>query len=109
MFIFDCLTINLQNSRNPQSHGNWILIHSSVIRQKGESQNGCFKKKMQDDFSEKQTFLTSKYARVGIHPYLLLPTIAVGWLIAKGWAIGLNPPNHANYFLKILPIAISIS
>ena len=79
MFIFDCLTTNLQNSRNAQSHGNWILIHSSVIKQKGESQNGFFKKKMQDDFSEKQTFLTSKYARVGIHCYLLLLTVAVGW------------------------------
>ena len=31
---------------------------SSVIRQKGESQNGCYKKTKHDKFSEKQTFLT---------------------------------------------------
>ena len=31
---------------------------SSVIRQKGESQNGCFKKTKHAKFSEKQTFLT---------------------------------------------------
>ena len=30
---------------------------SSVIRQKGESQNGCFKKAKQAKISEKQTFL----------------------------------------------------
>ena len=32
---------------------------SSVIRQKGESQNGCFKKAKNAKISEKQTFLTS--------------------------------------------------
>ena len=32
---------------------------SSVIRQKGESQNGCFKKAKQAKISEKQTFITS--------------------------------------------------
>ena len=31
---------------------------SSVIGQKGESQNGCFKKTKHDKFSEKRTFLT---------------------------------------------------
>ena len=31
---------------------------SSVIRQKGESQNGCFKKTKQVEFSEKRTFFT---------------------------------------------------
>ena len=31
---------------------------SSVIRQKGESQNGCFKKTKHAKFSEKRTFLT---------------------------------------------------
>ena len=31
---------------------------SSVIRQKGESQNGCFKKAKHPKISEKQTFLT---------------------------------------------------
>ena len=33
-------------------------IISSVIRQKGESQNGCFKKAKHAKISEKQTFLT---------------------------------------------------
>ena len=35
----------------------WYLI-SSVIRQKGESQNGCFKKTKCAKFSEKRAFLT---------------------------------------------------
>ena len=35
---------------------------SSVIRQKGESQNGCFKKTKHAKFSEKRTFLTPWYA-----------------------------------------------
>ena len=33
-------------------------------RQKGESQNGCFKKIEQVKFSEKQTFFTPWYAHV---------------------------------------------
>ena len=37
---------------------------TSVIRQKGESQNGCFKKTKHAKFSEKQTFLTPWYAHV---------------------------------------------
>ena len=42
-----------------------IIIYSnlesyqlSVIRQKGESENGCFKRTKHFKFSEKQTFLT---------------------------------------------------
>ena len=35
---------------------------SSIIRQKGESQNGCFKKTKLAKFSGKQTFLTPGYA-----------------------------------------------
>ena len=35
------------------------LHSSSVIRQKGESQNRCFKKTKHTKFSEKQTFLTT--------------------------------------------------
>ena len=31
---------------------------ASVIRQKGESENGCFKKTQHAKFSEKRTFLT---------------------------------------------------
>ena len=41
-------------------------LSSSVIRQKGESQNGCFKKAKHAKISEKQTFLTSWYAHVRI-------------------------------------------
>ena len=36
--------------------------NSSVIRQKGESQNGCFKKRKHAKFSEKRRFLTLWYA-----------------------------------------------
>ena len=39
-----------------------VCLISSVIRQKGESQNGCFKKTKQVKFSEKETFLTPWYA-----------------------------------------------
>ena len=39
---------------------------SSVIRQKGESQNWCFKKAKRAEMSEKQTFLTSSYAHVRV-------------------------------------------
>ena len=39
-------------------------ILSSVIRQKGELQNECFKKTKHAKFSEKQTFLTPWYAHV---------------------------------------------
>ena len=34
------------------------IVKSSVIRQKGESQNGCFKKTKYAYFSERQHFLT---------------------------------------------------
>ena len=39
---------------------------SSGIRQKGESQNECFKKAKHAKISEKQTFLTSRYAHVRV-------------------------------------------
>ena len=39
---------------------------SSVINQKGESQNGCFKKIKHAKFSEKRTFLTLWYAYVPV-------------------------------------------
>ena len=41
-------------------------MKSSVIRQKGESQNGCFKKKSTPNFPKKQHFLppdTRKYVK----------------------------------------------
>ena len=33
-----------------------MVLNSSVIRQKDESQNGCYKKTKHAKFSEKQTF-----------------------------------------------------
>ena len=45
-----------------------VLI-SSVIRQKGKSRNGCFKKTKHVKFSEKRTFLTPWYVRVRIRGY----------------------------------------
>ena len=41
-----------------------LIDRSSVVRQKGESQNGCFKKTKHVKFSEKRTFLTPWYAHV---------------------------------------------
>ena len=38
-----------------------LTVSSLVIRQKGESQNWCFKKTMHAKFSDKQTFLTVWY------------------------------------------------
>ena len=43
-----------------------FFVISSVIRQKCESQNGCFKKTKCAKFSEKQTFLTHWYAHVRV-------------------------------------------
>ena len=37
-----------------------------VIRQKGESQNRCFKKKNTSNFPKKLTFLTPRYAQVRV-------------------------------------------
>ena len=77
-----------------------MLKSSSVIRQKGESQNGCFKITKHVKFSKKRTFLApdmhtyvcvsegKKYSffkkfsvfccfwntRFEIHPFVLLPT-----------------------------------
>ena len=68
--------------------------HASVIRQKGESQDGCFKKTKHTKFSEKRRFLThcvyqgvrnvrflkiwralfSWNTRFEIRPFVLLPT-----------------------------------
>ena len=70
-----------------------IAANTSVIRQKGESQNRCFKKIKHAKFSEKRTFFTPWYAHVRdkakgriskrvfswntsfeIRPFALLPT-----------------------------------
>ena len=42
------------------------FLKSSVVRQKCESQNGCFKKTKHARFSEKRTFLTPWYAYVRV-------------------------------------------
>ena len=47
-------TVFAQNCSSPHIHEH----DSSVIRQKGASQNGCYKKTKSAKFSEKQTFLT---------------------------------------------------
>ena len=51
----------------------WLV--SLVIRKKGESQNGCFKKTMHAKLSEKRTFLTPWYAHVLFRRFALLPTV----------------------------------
>ena len=42
-------------------------VKSSVIRQKGETQNEFFKKTKNAKFSEKRIFLTPWYAHVRVH------------------------------------------
>ena len=49
---------------NQSSKTNWQLdglnfVNLSVITQKGESENGCFKKTKHAKFSEKRQFLTT--------------------------------------------------
>ena len=51
--------INIGTSFNKKK---WKKIHSTVIMQKGESQNGVNKKAKHAKFSEKRKFLTSWYA-----------------------------------------------
>ena len=36
----------------------WVKVNLSVIRQKGESQNGCNKKAKRAKYFKKRTFLT---------------------------------------------------
>ena len=53
-----------------------LRYNSSVMRQKGESQNGCFKKTKNAKFSEKQTFLIPWYAHaIGVILVSLLLTL----------------------------------
>ena len=60
------LNPDLNTNLNPR-----IFSNLSVMSQKGESQNGCFKKTKHAKFSEKQTFLTSWYAHVRLSFALL--------------------------------------
>ena len=52
---------------NYQAHW-YSQIQLPVIRQKGQSQNGCFKKTKHVKFSEKRTFLTPWYTHI-LLPY----------------------------------------
>ena len=54
--------INRIESPNRIFH--WTLVKSSLIRQKGECENGCFKKTKHAKFFKKRTFLTPWYAHV---------------------------------------------
>ena len=49
-----------QNTESAKIH----FINLSVIKQKGESQNGCFKKAKHATFSEKRTFTSCAYQGV---------------------------------------------
>ena len=52
---------------NNESRWKWDMTQSRrQIRQKGESQNRCFKKTKRTKFSEKRTFLTPWYAHVRV-------------------------------------------
>ena len=100
--ISDWNLINLRHLQQYLNHSRCIFVNiSSAIRQKGESQNWCYKKTKHANFSEKQTFLSAWYAyvcvrirrwkifvflkiwhalfscniRFEIHPFVLLPTI----------------------------------
>ena len=42
-------------------------VHIFSLQQKGESQNGCYKKAKHAKFSEKQTFLTPWYVNIRVH------------------------------------------
>ena len=55
-FILFQIWIEKTNTPNLQN------INSPVIRQKDESQNGCFKKTKHAKYTEKRTFLTPWYA-----------------------------------------------
>ena len=50
----------LKTSENQGFSDVYRRYRTSVIRQKGESQNGCFKKAKHGKFSEKRTFLTPR-------------------------------------------------
>ena len=74
--------------------------NSSVIRQKGESQYGCFKKSKHAKCSEKTNIfrkiwraLFSSNTRFAIRPFALLPTnyvlfcILAAWMLEPKWSI----------------------
>ena len=68
--------IKMFNQKSPFIFG-WTLYNSSVIRQRGESQNGGNKKTNHAKLSEKRIFLPRDthtfYLRFEIRPFALLP------------------------------------
>ena len=62
----------------------------SVITQKGESQNECFKKTKNAKFSEKRTFLTTWYAHVRTCAYLGVRNVRFSENLA--WFVFLKHP-----------------
>ena len=66
------------------------------MRQKGESQNGCFKKTKHAKFSLKQTFLTPWYAHVhAILRFALSPTNNIQNIVVN------NKNDRAKHHLQI--------
>ena len=59
-----------QGSEYVSVESEWINLKTSVIRQKGESENVCFKKTKHAKFSQKRTFLTHD-----THMYMCLSVV----------------------------------
>ena len=90
-----------------------LNIDSSVIRQKGESQNGGLKKTKYIKYSEKRTYLTTWYAhvRVGIMGYEMFIFRKI-WCALFSWNthFEIRPfallPTTSSVFLKLLNIFV---
>ena len=68
----------------------------SVIRQKDESQNGCFKKTKHVKFSEKRTFLTAWYNTFWESPFCLI-TDDIPPVNMKALLLVINDPWYIKY------------
>ena len=77
--------------------------HLSVISQKGESQNGCFKKTKHATISKKPTFLTLWYARVRISGSEMFVFRKI-WCAMFSWNTGFEIRSFALLHWKVLPI-----
>ena len=75
--------------------------NSLVIRQKGESQNGCFKETKHAKFSEKRTFVTPWYAHVRVRVFVLRNVCFLENLLCS---VFLKHPfwDSTNYYWRIL-------
>ena len=62
-------------------------IKSSMIRQKGESQNGDNKKTEQAKFSKKWTFLKPCYAHAGVLCFLAISVLKFAFLSYHRWNV----------------------